>query len=117
MDICYIIVLKDEMMCRVVNFIGIMFMVIDIVLQWLFYVDFDNYVLMQYFLIFNVIIFIIEVGLNVIGVCVFIYINVLVFFCEYGLMYCFFDIIVNMLIISLSFLCYDFGKNLIYLYK
>lgn len=56
-------------------------------------------------------IFIIEVGLNVIGVCVFIYINVLVFFCEYGLMYCLFDIIVNMLVIEFEFFMLWFWKK------
>lgn len=47
-----------------------MFMAVDIASQWLFYVDSDNHILMQYSMIFNVTTPITNAGPNVTGVCV-----------------------------------------------
>lgn len=68
MDIRHITALKDDMSCKVANLSGIMFMAVDIASQWLFYVDSDNHILMQYSMIFNVTSRITDAGPNVTGV-------------------------------------------------
>ena len=67
MDIRHITALKDEMFCHAANLSGILFMAVDIANQWLFYVDSDNHVLMQYSMIFNATTVITDAGPNVTG--------------------------------------------------
>ena len=67
MDIRHITALKDEMFCHAANLSGILFMAVDIANQWLFYVDSDNHVLMQYSMIFNATTAITDAGPNVTG--------------------------------------------------
>lgn len=73
MDIRHITALKDDMSCKVANLSGIMFMAVDIASQWLFYVDSDNHILMQYSMIFNVTSRITDAGPNVTGVYISLY--------------------------------------------
>lgn len=73
MDIRHITALKDDMSCKVANLSGVMFMAVDIASQWLFYVDSDNHILMQYSMIFNVTSRITDAGPNVTGVYISLY--------------------------------------------
>ncbi|XP_056013099.1 low-density lipoprotein receptor-related protein 2-like [Ostrea edulis] len=67
MDIRHITALKEDMFCHAANLSGIKYMAVDIANQWLFYVDSELNVVMQYSMIFNISTTIYEATPNVTG--------------------------------------------------